>query len=74
VCGKESVSDDHVPPRMVFPEQKDTGGVDYRKNLATVPACRAHNEAFSADDTYFAFLGDHPKPAIQDHLKTGHMR
>jgi hypothetical protein len=27
--------------------------------------------AFGAE---FCALGDHPKPAIQDHLKTGHMR
>jgi len=41
---------------MIFPEQADAGGIDYRSNLVTVPACRKHNEDFGADDTYFSLV------------------
>lgn len=53
MCNKEAVSVEHVPPRCLFPEQKDLPlGVDLRKQLITVPACEDHNGAKSQDDEY----------------------
>lgn len=52
-CDAEATSDEHVPPKCLFPEQKDLpAGVDYRKNLITVPSCDLHNSARSHDDEY----------------------
>jgi hypothetical protein len=44
-------SAEHVPPKCIFPEVKDAG-VDFRKNLITVPSCDAHNTAKSQDDEF----------------------
>lgn len=35
MCDKPGASREHVPPRCIFPEQKDTNGKDYRKGLIT---------------------------------------
>ncbi|MEP7285473.1 MAG: hypothetical protein ABI947_06870 [Chloroflexota bacterium] len=44
---------EHVPPECFFPEQKDIPkGLDFRKNLITVPACDEHNLHNSKDDEY----------------------
>lgn len=52
-CDAEATSVDHVPPRCVFPEVKDLPqGVNFRKNLITVPSCELHNTARSHDDEY----------------------
>lgn len=51
-CDAEATSDEHVPPKCLFPEKKDLPEVDYRKNLITVPSCEAHNTARSHDDEY----------------------
>lgn len=37
-CGKTSTSNEHVPPRNLFPK-----GQKYRYNLITVPSCDEHN-------------------------------
>jgi hypothetical protein len=53
MCESLSVSKEHVPPKCFFPEQKDIPtGMDYRKNLVTVPSCREHNMRTSKDDEY----------------------
>lgn len=53
MCGKEATSNEHVPPKCLFPEQKDLHtGVDLRKQLITVPSCDEHNSAKSQDDEY----------------------
>jgi len=52
MCNRPATSREHVPPRSLFPEQKDSGGEDYRKNLITVPSCREHNSRKSADDEF----------------------
>ena len=53
MCEKEATGVEHVPPRCLFPEQKDLPlGVDLRKQLITVPACDEHNTAKSQDDEY----------------------
>ena len=41
---------------MLFPEQKDANGIDYRENLVTVPACKAHNQDMGPDDIYFSLV------------------
>lgn len=51
-CGKIATSKEHVPPICLFPEQKDVGGADFRKNLITVPSCEEHNTQKSNDDEF----------------------
>lgn len=53
MCEKDATGVEHVPPRCLFPEQKDLpAGIDLRKQLITVPACDVHNTAKSQDDEY----------------------
>ena len=52
-CGAPETSREHVPPRCIFPEAKDTAdGVGFRENPITVPSCETHNVAKSKDDEY----------------------
>lgn len=51
-CGKPATSAEHVPPKCLFPEQKDMDGENYRKNLFTVPSCDKHNMQKSKDDEF----------------------
>ncbi len=53
-CGAPATSVEHVPPKVFFPEIKHVGE-DVRKNLLTIPACKAHNEDYSQDDEYVAY-------------------
>jgi len=53
-CTQPATSAEHVPPRCIFPELKDAG-IDYRKNLITVPSCDLHNTAKSHDDEFLLF-------------------
>ncbi len=52
MCGKAATSKEHVPPQCLFPEIKDTEGVDLRKDLITVPSCDEHNTKKSKDDEF----------------------
>ena len=52
MCDQPATTAEHVPPACLFPEQKDTKGVDYRRDLITVPACASHNLKNSRDDEY----------------------
>jgi hypothetical protein len=53
-CDAAPVSDEHAPPKCLFPESKDVDdGTDYRRNLITVPSCETHNLRLSKDDEYF---------------------
>ena len=52
MCELPATSTEHVPPRCLFPEQKDIPTTDYRKNLFTVPSCNAHNTLKSRDDEF----------------------
>lgn len=52
VCGSTATSREHVPPRCLFPEQKDIVGIDLKKNLITVPSCDEHNGKKSNDDEF----------------------
>jgi len=51
MCDRDAISSEHVPPKNLFPEQKDVGE-DYRKHLITVPSCEIHNGAKSKDDEF----------------------
>lgn len=57
MCERPSTSEEHAPPRCIFPEQKDTlGRIDYRKNLIKVPSCDLHNAAKSTEDEYLMYI------------------
>ena len=51
MCEQLSTSREHVPPKNLFPEEKDVGE-DFRKNLVTVPSCDLHNASKSKDDEF----------------------
>ena len=54
-CGAPATSREHVPPKCLFPELKDTGPIfneSYREHLITVPSCDKHNLSKSNDDQY----------------------
>lgn len=51
-CDKDATSWEHVPPKCLFPEEKDTKGVNYRKDLIKVPSCHDHNSKKSKDDEF----------------------
>ena len=54
MCDAKAVGKEHVPPRCLFPKQKDLAlGEDLRKELLTVPSCNLHNSEKSGDDEYF---------------------
>jgi len=56
-CGKPATSKEHVPPKALFPELKDSpDNIDYRKNLVTVPSCDLHNSSKSKDDEYLLYV------------------
>lgn len=58
LCDADGTTHEHLPPQVFFPEIKDLGAQygDLRKQLVTVPACPAHNNAFSRDDEYVAIV------------------
>jgi hypothetical protein len=55
-CDAPATSEEHAPPKCLFPEMKDTGGIDYRKQLITVPSCDRHNTGKSKDDEYLLVM------------------
>lgn len=73
-CGAPATSREHIPPACLFPEQKDLpDGVDYRKNLITVPSCDAHNSRKSTDDEYLQLVlirGYFNNKASRDHFNS----
>jgi hypothetical protein len=52
MCSSLAISKEHVPPKTIFPEIKDSGDVNYRDKLITVPSCDVHNNAKSSDDEF----------------------
>ncbi len=52
MCAAPATSREHVPPKCIFPEQKDIPGKNYRANLITVPSCEQHNSVKSRDDEF----------------------
>lgn len=56
-CGKAATSDEHVPPKALFPKGKDLPESRlYRKNLITVRSCEEHNSEKSKDDEYLLYV------------------
>lgn len=57
MCDRVATTDEHVPPRCLFPEQKDLpSGVDLRKALIKVPSCELHNCNKTKDDEYLMII------------------
>jgi hypothetical protein len=56
MCECIATSKEHAPPKCIFPEKNDAGGVDYRKNLIKVPSCDKHNTEKSTDDEYLMYV------------------
>ncbi|MPQ49101.1 hypothetical protein GCQ56_19045 [Marinifilum sp. N1E240] len=52
MCNRYATSNEHVPPKCLFPEKKDTRGINFRKELITVPSCDIHNLLKSDDDEF----------------------
>ncbi len=52
MCDEKAASREHVPPLCLFPTLEESGGVDFRCNLITVPSCATHNSAKSHDDEF----------------------
>lgn len=55
-CQNYATTREHIPPRCLFPEVKDTAGADHRCNLITVPSCTEHNLHKSGDDEYLLYV------------------
>jgi hypothetical protein len=56
-CGNVANTDEHVPPRAIFPELKDSPNrVDYRKNPIIVPSCEVHNTQKCKEDEYLLYF------------------
>ena len=57
MCDATATSKEHVPPKCLFPEEKDLAvGISLRKNLLKVPSCDSHNSQKSHDDEYFLYI------------------
>jgi hypothetical protein len=52
MCDSPATSREHVPPKCIFPEQKDMAGQDYRSDLITVASCDVHNLRKAKDDEF----------------------
>jgi len=74
-CGTDASSKEHVPPKCLFPEKKDIAdGMNYRKNLITVPSCDKHNSNKCKDDEYLQLIivhGYFNNTVGRDHFKKG---
>lgn len=56
-CGQPATSDEHFPPKTLFPKLKDSpNGHDYRKQLYTVRSCDVHNNEKSKEDEYLLYV------------------
>lgn len=55
MCQNIAISKEHVPPKCLFPEPKDIGGLNLKKNLITVPSCEIHNMGKSHNDEFLMF-------------------
>lgn len=57
MCDRTASSVEHVPPKFLFPEEKDMpSGKLMRRNLVTVPSCDEHNSQKSKDDEYLVYV------------------
>lgn len=56
MCDAEATSQEHIPPKCLFPKKKDLPVTHFRENIITVPSCDVHNSAKSKDDEYLLFV------------------
>lgn len=56
MCNSGATGEEHVPPKCLFPEEKDMPDTHFRENPIKVPSCDAHNSAKSKDDEYLLFV------------------
>jgi hypothetical protein len=61
MCEMPATTREHVPPKCLFPKESELmelalTGVDFRRNLITVPSCEFHNLGKSGDDEYLWYL------------------
>lgn len=57
MCEKHATTREHAPCKSFFPENFDpVTGINYRRNLITVPSCTEHNASKSEDDEYLLFI------------------
>lgn len=76
-CGRKATSKEHVPPKCLFPEDKDIKSIyedTFRRSLVTVPSCDEHNLAKSHDDEYLmvclgARMGNNGVAYVHTHTK-----
>lgn len=54
-CTARACTDDHVPAKAFFFEGSELGA-DLKTNRLTVRSCREHNQSFSDDEEYVAFV------------------
>ena len=59
LCGHPATTNDHIPPKCIYPEPKPS-------NLITVPACVSCNSATKLDDEYFRWLVATGSPGSQE--------
>ena len=56
MCDALATTKEHIPPKALFPKQKDVlSEISLRKDLITVPSCEKHNNSKSRDDEYLVF-------------------
>lgn len=76
-CENKATSMEHVPPRCLFPEDKDVKYLfekSFREHLITVPSCDEHNMQKSKLDEYLMVtlsgkVGNNSLAYIQTHTK-----
>ena len=57
MCDSVATSEEHAPPKCLFPVSKDSlNGIDLRVNLIKVPSCEQHNTTRSKDDEYLMYV------------------
>jgi RNase P protein component len=56
MCTNIATTQEHVPPKCLFPEKKDIGENKYRFDLITVPSCEEHNNNKKSDDDEFLMV------------------
>ena len=57
MCDEPGTTVEHVPPKCLFPEDKDLpSGIKLRNSLITVPSCKTHNTRFCRDDEFLMYI------------------
>lgn len=57
MCNEQATTQEHAPPKCIFPAAADMPNCEnYRKNLIKVPSCPEHNCTKSKDDEYLLYI------------------